>query len=231
MARISLISPSLPSAFLTPKLPATAPIHTSSQQHFTPAITNKSRVSWPWNGSHPSGTASEVKPGSVTVTSHRGNDITKTGDESNPAVHIARSGNDVVKTADELKVESKAESNGNTAEKSNGTTNGAEPVKQQEPEKKQEEKKEPEQAHTGEKRTADERPEEKKAEDTDAKKQKTTNGTDAKTNGNGTAANGKKKKSGPPKGGNAPKKEKKVPAVWKTQRKTRSQGFAESVQV
>ncbi|PMD64042.1 uncharacterized protein K444DRAFT_513632, partial [Hyaloscypha bicolor E] len=51
-------------------------------------------VSWNWGASHPSGTASEVKPGEVTVVSHRGNEISKTGDESNPAVHIERNGND-----------------------------------------------------------------------------------------------------------------------------------------
>jgi hypothetical protein len=44
-------------------------------------------VSWTWNGSHPSGTAAEVKAGDVTVTSHRGNDITKTGSKEDPAVH------------------------------------------------------------------------------------------------------------------------------------------------
>ena len=44
-------------------------------------------VSWNWNGSHPSGTAAEIKPGDVTVTSHRGNDITKTGTKQDPAVH------------------------------------------------------------------------------------------------------------------------------------------------
>jgi hypothetical protein len=44
-------------------------------------------VSWTWNGSHPSGIAAEIKPGDVTVTSHRGNDITKTGTKEDPAVH------------------------------------------------------------------------------------------------------------------------------------------------
>lgn len=44
-------------------------------------------VSWTWNGSHPSGTVAEVKAGDVTVTSHRGNDITKTGTKEDPAVH------------------------------------------------------------------------------------------------------------------------------------------------
>ena len=169
-------------------------------------------VSWNWNGSHPSGTASEVKPGEVTVTSHRGNDISKTGDESNPAVHISRSGNDVVKTANELKVESKGEPNGDSTEKPNGNSNDT-PAQQ--------EKKEPEVANTGDKRTVDEQSSadaEEKTEDTDAKKQKTS--TDAKTNG----TSGEKKKPGRPKNSTASKKEKKAPTVGIAQRRTRSQG-------
>ena len=64
-------------------------------------------VSWNWNGNQPSGTVGEVKAGEVSVTSHRGNEIKKTGDEGNPAVHIERSGNDVVKKASELNIEEK----------------------------------------------------------------------------------------------------------------------------
>ncbi|TVY45758.1 hypothetical protein LOCC1_G003455 [Lachnellula occidentalis] len=174
------------------------------------------KVSWNWNGSHPSGTASEVKPGEVTVTSHRGNDISKTGDESNPAVHISRPGNDVVKTANELKVESKGEPNGDSTEESNddGNDDGS-PAPQ-------EEKKDPEEANTGDKRTVDEESsadaEEKTDDANDAKKQKTS--TDAKTNG----TNGEKKKAGRPKNSNGPKKEKKAPTVGRAQRQTRSQG-------
>lgn len=37
----------------------------------------------------------------MTVVSHRGNEITKHGEEGNPAVHVERSGNDVVKKASE----------------------------------------------------------------------------------------------------------------------------------
>ncbi|TVY54351.1 hypothetical protein LCER1_G005041 [Lachnellula cervina] len=180
------------------------------------------KVSWNWNGSHPSGTASEVKPGEVTVTSHRGNDISKTGDGSNPAVHISRPGNDVVKTANELKVESKGGSNRDGTEESTSNGNGT-PAKQ-------EEKKEPEEAHTGEKRTVDEKPSaddnvEEKHEDADAKKQKT--GSGAKTNG----TNGEKKKAGRPKNSGGPKKEKKAPTVGRAQRQTRSQGAASAEQV
>jgi len=70
------------------------------------------KASWSWNGSNPSGTVAEVKEGQVSVTSHRGNEISKTGDASDPAVHISRPGNDVVKNASELNVESKGSSNG-----------------------------------------------------------------------------------------------------------------------
>lgn len=132
-------------------------------------------------------------------------------------MHISRPGNDVVKTANELKVESKGESNRDGTEESNGTP------------AKQEEKKEPEEAHTGEKRTVDEKPSagdnvEEKPEDADAKKQKTGSG---KTNG----TNGEKKKAGRPKNSGGPKKEKKAPTVGRAQRQTRSQGAASAEQV
>lgn len=77
-------------------------------------------VSWGWNGSKPEGQASEVKEGEVTVTSKRGNEISETGDASDPAVHIERSGNDVVKLASELDIEKKA--NGEGTVQSNGHT-------------------------------------------------------------------------------------------------------------
>jgi len=186
------------------------------------------KVSWTWNGAHPSGTAAEVKAGDVTVTSHRGNDITKTGTQNNPAVHIERSGNDVVKTVSELKVEQKASS-----QKEDGTwdnSNGASSSDKKEEPKKDDEKKDNgvngEEAQAGDKRKADEKADasakeaEKPAEEEkDAKKQKTTNGT---------AANGEKKKTGRPKGANGAKKEKKAPPRTGTAaRKTRSQGKAD----
>ncbi|CAD6446786.1 ab2c6399-a452-487c-8128-b7446aeed6ac [Sclerotinia trifoliorum] len=46
------------------------------------------KVSWNWRGANPEGTVGEVKAGEVTVTSQRGNEIKKTGDETDPAVHI-----------------------------------------------------------------------------------------------------------------------------------------------
>jgi len=181
-------------------------------------------VSWKWGSGNPGGEAAEVKAGDVTVTSHRGNDITKHGTEDNPAVHIARPGNDVVKKASELTVESETKSNGNSEEKKedvpqdkveepkdNGTKEDPKPeetAKEQEEEKKETETNG--KATTGEKRSAD-----KEAEDVpDAKKQK-SNGT----------AEGEKKKPGRPKG-NGPKKdkkEKKAPAQG-TRRSTRNAG-------
>jgi hypothetical protein len=121
-------------------------------------------VSWNWNGSHPSGTASEVKPGEVTVVSHRGNEISKTGDESNPAVHIERSGNDVVKLANELNVDKRApESNANGASSSESKSETKkDEEKEEEPEQKKEEKNEAE---------AEKKAEEKKDEPKEEKKE------------------------------------------------------------
>jgi len=197
------------------------------------------KVSWNWNGNHPSGTVGEVKAGEVTVTSHRGNEISKTGDESNPAVHIERSGNDVVKTANELDIENKA--TGSSQQNGTAPDKVAEPKLQEikEPEKPVEKQEEPpkvseklsedkegkkedtEEPKAGEKRKAD--------EEVDAeaeKKQKTTNGS--ATNGEKEEVKkdeGEKKKPGRPKGPNSkPKKEKKEPAVGQAQRRTRSQG-------
>jgi len=187
------------------------------------------KVSWNWNGPHPSGAAVEVKPGEVTVVSHRGNEIKKTGDESNPAVHIERSGNDVVKTANELHVDKKAEGSS-----SNGNTNGdsSKPEEKKPVEEKIEEKKADEaEAQTGEKRKADEQADadaekagekETEKEGDDIKKIKTSNG-DAVPAPATAKENGEKKRAGRPKG-NGSKKEKKVPTVGQAQRKTRSQG-------
>lgn len=201
-------------------------------------------VSWNWGGSHPSGTAAEVKAGEVTVTSHRGNEISKTGTEENPAVHIERSGNDVVKTANELNVDKKAEgsTNGTSAKKDETKDEEKEDVDmnrgdqdeelkdaEEEKDDEKEEGDKKEEAQTGDKRKANEKADaaeereddDKNGDDTkDTKKQKTTNGT----------SNGEKKKPGRPKASTtngdkkaAPKKEKKEPAVGKAQRKTRSQ--------
>jgi hypothetical protein len=200
-------------------------------------------VSWNWNGSHPSGIAAEVKPGEVTVISHRGNEIKKTGDESNPAVHIERSGNDVVKTASELHVDEKAEAEGSS---SNGNTNGdsSKPEEKRDEEKKLDEKKTEEnkddetEAQTGEKRKAEEQADAvaekaggretgQQKEGDDAKKLKTSNGDAAPAP---AKENGEKKKAGRPRGNGekkGAKKEKRVPAVGQAQRKTRSQGKVE----
>jgi hypothetical protein len=128
-------------------------------------------VSWNWNGSHPSGTASEVKPGEVTVVSHRGNEISKTGDETNPAVHIDRSGNGVVKLANELNVDKKtSESNTNGAPSTESKKD--EEKKEDKQEEKMEEPKEPEkETEKKEEEMKEEKKEEKKEEE-----KKETNG-------------------------------------------------------
>jgi len=212
------------------------------------------KVSWNWNGNRPSGTVGEVKAGEVTVTSHRGNEISKTGDSSDPAVHIERSGNDVVKTASELKVESHGSTNGTSVsepkagdeeeeqekveeekkelEEKKAEEKKIEEVEKKEPEQKEVEKKPEEhedEAKAGEKRKAEEKTSgeiEKAEENGEPKKQKTTNGT---ANGTakkgpgrpkGSGTNGEKKAAG------GAKKEKKVPTVGRSERKTRSQGTA-----
>ncbi|CAG8977745.1 hypothetical protein HYALB_00012180 [Hymenoscyphus albidus] len=206
------------------------------------------KVSWKWGGGNPSGTAAEVKPDKVSITTKRGNEVTRNGEEGNPAVHIERSGNDVVKKASELTVERKGSGSGSN--KQNGTSKEkkeekadekAEKKKEEEKEKaaeakedKSEEKKDEAKADTngkeaqpGEKRKADKKADaaaEKKQENGDSKKKQKTdaNGTAVSTNGAG-----EKKKPGRPKcQGGAAKKEKKEPAVGKAQRKTRSQGAA-----
>merc|ERR1711939_1048954 len=107
------------------------------------------KVSWSWGSGQPSGTAAEVKAGDVTVVSHRGNEITKHGEEGNPAVHVERSGNDVVKKASELKVESHGS-------KSNGTSSEPKKDDEKKEDKKQEEEKQ------------DEKKDDKKADDKNA---------------------------------------------------------------
>jgi len=129
-------------------------------------ITNDLIVHWNWNGSHPSGTVGEVKAGEVTVVSHRGNEISKTGTASNPAVHIERSGNDVVKTANELHVDKPAASSS-----SNGTSENKEEKKEAEAEKKEDKKAEKKEVET-EKKEEVKKKEEKKAEKKDAEAEK-----------------------------------------------------------
>ncbi len=197
-------------------------------------------MSWNWHGTQPSGTVGDIKAGEVTVTSHRGNEISKTGDESNPAVHIERSGNDVVKKASELNIDEKTPDSSETEEKEVSTAaqpNGANEekiVENHKAGKPSENKEEEDEAKTGEKRKADEKvdaneketPAESgdvaKEDEQDAKKQKTTNGAANGTAKESTQAPGRPKSTGEKK--TAPKKEKKVPAVGKSERKTRSQG-------
>lgn len=126
-------------------------------------LTNPLRaVSWKWGNGHPDGTAAEVKAGEVTVTSHRGNEIKKTGDESNPAVHVERSGNDVVKLANELEIEDKGEGEGEKGEKvvdddkeEGGETND-DPKEEEEKEETNDKSTEEEKTETNDKSTEEE---------------------------------------------------------------------------
>jgi hypothetical protein len=162
-----------------------------------------------------------VKAGEISVTSYRGNEIKKTGDEESPAVHIERPGNDVVKKASELNIEEKSSGGGETEEKE-----GDKEVVEQNGEAKEKE----DEAKVGEKRKIDEEGDaddkddgqkngdEGKVDEKDVKKQKIDDDSskEAKKGPGRPKANGEKKP--------ATKKEKKAPAVGKTERKTRSQG-------
>ncbi|KAF2165601.1 hypothetical protein M409DRAFT_23894 [Zasmidium cellare ATCC 36951] len=146
------------------------------------------QVSWAWGSGKPEGQVAEAKEqGDVTMTTKNNNEVKKTGEPENPALHIERDGHNVVKKASEVEVEESADK------------------KDEKPEDKKddEEKKENGDAETGEKRKAEETAEEKKDEEADAKKQK----TDEEPKANGEAP----KKKGRPakKNGDAPKKETK----------------------
>ncbi|KAI9738905.1 MAG: hypothetical protein M1818_005218 [Claussenomyces sp. TS43310] len=217
-------------------------------------IAEGDKVSWNWNGNHPGGTVGEVKAGEVSVTSHRGNEIKKTGDESNPAVHIERSGNDVVKLSSELDVEKKG-----SGESKDGKEGKEEEEKVKEDEKKEKEKEKEDQADSkedgddeskepqaGEKRKADDRvdgdangeqvDEQKNGENHETKNDEDENNKDTKKQktANGTAVSTRRKTSRTETDASAndekrkkiSAKGKKAPTVAKTERRTRSQGKA-----
>jgi hypothetical protein len=124
-----------------------------------------------------------VKDGEVSVTSKKGNEIKKQGDENDPAVAIERSGNDVVKKASELTVEGKGEAGGSTEEEKNDT-NGESGETEKNKEINQENK--PEANDTEEKedvemKDRDEKTEEEAEENGDAKDEK----VESKDNTNG----------------------------------------------
>lgn len=178
-------------------------------------------VSWNWNGNQPGGTVGEVKAGEVSVTSHRGNEIKKTGDEENPAVHIERPGNDVVKKASELNIEEKASGDGEKGKEEENEIvveqNGA--AKEKEDEAKVGEKRKiDDNVDADDKENGQRNGDEGKEDRKEVKKQKIDEDTskETKKGAGGPKANGEKK--------TAAKKEKKAPAVGKTERKTRSQG-------
>lgn len=181
------------------------------------------QVTWNWNGNHPAGTAAEVKEGEVFITSHRGNEIKKTGDFNDPAVHIERSGSDVIKETSDLNVEFKSSSSSGfgSAEEKKGR------------EKKDEKEKDEgdDETKAGDKRKVDKRADGDKEDKW--KEEKKENGAKKQKTVNGSASNGTKRGPGRPKGSGANggkkaggAKEKKVPAVGKSERKTRSQGNA-----
>jgi len=139
------------------------------------------KASWKWSGSRPSGEVAEVKEhGDLSIQSNKGNTITKTATEGDPAVHLARSGNDVVKKASELTIDERGNDNksktpepskkeekskANGAEKANGASEPAE--------KKEEEVTNGDTAETGDKPKAD-KPAKKEEEEV-------TNGDTAET--------------------------------------------------
>ncbi|KAL8281422.1 hypothetical protein RQP46_006106 [Phenoliferia psychrophenolica] len=61
------------------------------------------KVSWKWGAGQPSGKVEEVVDGDASITTNRGNEVSRHGDEENPAVKIkADSGNSAIKKASEL---------------------------------------------------------------------------------------------------------------------------------
>jgi len=156
------------------------------------------QVSWQWSGSRPSGTVAEVKDhGHVSITSNKGNVISRNAEPGDPAVHVERSGNDVVKRAHELRIDEPA--NGAKEEKKaeDNTTNGhAEPAKEDEKEE-QEKPKEPES-----------KPEEKQETKAEPKKDDTTHAGEKHSLEEDTPAKAPEKKAEEPKASNAQAKEK-----------------------
>lgn len=158
-------------------------------------------------------------------------------------MHIERSGNDVVEKASELNIEEKAPGSSETEEKNEESAtfqqNGAGEEKKEDKdtaERASDNKEKEDEAKTGEKRKADEKVDANgkdtlvesgdvaKEDGQDAKKQKTANGA-----ANGAVKEAKKALGRPKSDGEkktTPKKEKKIPAVGKSERKTRSQGAA-----
>jgi len=60
-------------------------------------------VSWKWGSGHPKGTVKDVVEDEATITTKRGNEVSRQGDEDNPAVVLeAKSGSDAIKLASEL---------------------------------------------------------------------------------------------------------------------------------
>ena len=168
-------------------------------------------VTYAWGSGQPGGTVTQVESNApVTMETKNGNEVKKQGEESNPALYIARDGHDVVKKASEVEVEEKSDKP-NEIESEKKTDNEEKKVEEKKvEEKKPEENGEPQ---TGDKRPAEESAEEKKAEETngEAKKQKTNDepkengekpkkkGRPAKTDADGNPIAKKENKKRPPK--------------------------------
>ncbi|CAD6890673.1 unnamed protein product [Tilletia controversa] len=60
-------------------------------------------VSWKWGSGHPKGEVKDVVDDEASITTKRGKEVTRKGDEENPAVILkASSGSDAIKLASEL---------------------------------------------------------------------------------------------------------------------------------
>lgn len=92
--------------------------HTSAplSEYLTHIDLIKKKVSWNWGAGHPAGTVAATstdKP--ISITTAKGNAVTRGASPSNPAVRIERDGgNPVVKRASELTVDAKGSSSGSS---------------------------------------------------------------------------------------------------------------------
>ncbi|RDL42229.1 uncharacterized protein BP5553_02208 [Venustampulla echinocandica] len=208
------------------------------------------KVSWVADGSDPTGTAAANPDGlPVTVVAAQAGDEStkKSSDEPSSVAHTETNGNDVAKPADDPKPSVPE------PDKKNGVAPSEEqqPLNENKEEHKEEEQeqapKDPEvgkvkekedeitpaqadqgEPQAGEKRKADEKADASEPTDVangnEVKKQK------VEANGAAAPTNGEKKKPGRPKGSGSgsAKKDKKIPAVGRAQRRTRSQATTEN---
>lgn len=153
--------------------------------------------------------AEVVTEGQATITTQRGNEVSKNAEPNDPAIAIERSGNDVVKKAHEVDVEQPGdkhkEDHGEekaTEEDKKGANGDAQKAADGDKEANGE-------AQTGEKRKAEEPAEDQKEEESVAKKQKTDD--EPEENGDKPAP---KKKGRPAKNANGEAKSKETKKVF-----------------